>query len=254
MPVATDGAPLAPERQRRAGSNGRPLRGGGEVVVLRQGNEVRVAVVANGRVRRAWRITSATPRRRGAAGTTAREAPRARRSAVLGELGRVRRAGSRSARLGHELCTRHSGLGGDGAARSLPTRRRLSLPARLGPAGMRSSIASTWRFADVRIARVRRRLRRRRSPWRARGQPPRTTRGSSRTTATPPPRRRPRTSHATARRPSRFELGTRATSGAAAAGTTTTRTTHRAILTRIRTPAVKAATARGSRSRSGASR
>ncbi len=61
MPVATDGSPLMPERQRRAGSNGRPLRGGGEVVVLRQGNEVRAAVVANGHVRSAWRITSRTP-------------------------------------------------------------------------------------------------------------------------------------------------------------------------------------------------
>ena len=61
LPVANDGAPLAPERQRRAGSNGRPLRGGGEVVVLREGNEVRAAVVANDRVRSAWRITSHTP-------------------------------------------------------------------------------------------------------------------------------------------------------------------------------------------------
>jgi hypothetical protein len=61
MPVTIDGSPLAPERQRRAGSNGRPLRGGGEVVVLRRGNEIRVAVVVNGRVRRGWRITSQTP-------------------------------------------------------------------------------------------------------------------------------------------------------------------------------------------------
>ena len=60
MPVETDGSPLAPDRQRRAASNGRPLRGGGEAVVLRQGNEVRVAVVGNGRVRSAWRITSQT--------------------------------------------------------------------------------------------------------------------------------------------------------------------------------------------------
>jgi hypothetical protein len=61
MPVARDGSPLAAERQRRAGSNGRPLRGGGEVVVLRQGNEVRAAVVGNGRIRSAWRIASSTP-------------------------------------------------------------------------------------------------------------------------------------------------------------------------------------------------
>jgi hypothetical protein len=61
LPVATGGSPLAPERQPRAGSNGRPLRGGGEVVVLRLGNEVRAAVIVNGRVRSAWRITSQTP-------------------------------------------------------------------------------------------------------------------------------------------------------------------------------------------------
>jgi hypothetical protein len=61
MPVARDGSPLAADRQRRAGSNGRPLRGGGEVVVLRQGNEVRAAVVGNGRIRSAWRIASSTP-------------------------------------------------------------------------------------------------------------------------------------------------------------------------------------------------
>jgi hypothetical protein len=61
MPVAMDGSPLAPERQRSAGSNGRPLRGGGEIVVLRRGNEIRVAAVVNGRVRGGWRITSQTP-------------------------------------------------------------------------------------------------------------------------------------------------------------------------------------------------
>ncbi len=61
MPVTIDGSPLSPERQRRAGSNGRPLRGGGEVVVLRRGTEIRVAAVVNGRVQRGWRITSRTP-------------------------------------------------------------------------------------------------------------------------------------------------------------------------------------------------
>jgi hypothetical protein len=61
MPVAIDGSPLGPERQRSAGSNGRPLRGGGEIVVLRRGNEIRVAAVVNGRVRGGWRITSQTP-------------------------------------------------------------------------------------------------------------------------------------------------------------------------------------------------
>jgi hypothetical protein len=61
MPVAADGSPVAPERQRRSGNSGRPMRGGGEVVVLRQDDEVRVAVVGNDHVQSAWRIASQTP-------------------------------------------------------------------------------------------------------------------------------------------------------------------------------------------------
>jgi hypothetical protein len=60
MPVAAAGSPVAPELQRRRGRSGRPLRGGGEIVVLRRGNEIRVAVVGQVGVRRSWRIASET--------------------------------------------------------------------------------------------------------------------------------------------------------------------------------------------------
>jgi hypothetical protein len=44
------------------GSPGRRLPSGGEVVVLRRGNEIRAAIVdAGGHVLRSWRVTSATP-------------------------------------------------------------------------------------------------------------------------------------------------------------------------------------------------
>ena len=43
------------------GIPGRSLPGGGEVVVLRRGNEVRVAITTAGRVLRSWRVASATP-------------------------------------------------------------------------------------------------------------------------------------------------------------------------------------------------
>ena len=46
--------------QRRSGRAGRPLRAGGEAIVLRRDNEVRVALVGGGSVR-SWRVTSATP-------------------------------------------------------------------------------------------------------------------------------------------------------------------------------------------------
>lgn len=60
MPVMSAGKPVAPEIQRRRGRAGRPLRGGGEIVVLRVDNEVRVAVVGSSEVRRSWRIASET--------------------------------------------------------------------------------------------------------------------------------------------------------------------------------------------------
>lgn len=61
MPVAFRGSPIGPERQRRRGRSGRPLRGGDEVVVLRRGSEVRVALVGPSGIRRSWRVTSETP-------------------------------------------------------------------------------------------------------------------------------------------------------------------------------------------------
>ena len=60
MPVASGGSPVPPELQRRRGRSGRPLQGGGEIVVLRRANEIRVALVDQARVRRSWRITSET--------------------------------------------------------------------------------------------------------------------------------------------------------------------------------------------------
>ncbi len=60
MPVMSEGSRIAPDSQRRQGRNGRPLRGGGEIVVLRRGNEIRVAVVGPTGVRRSWRIASNT--------------------------------------------------------------------------------------------------------------------------------------------------------------------------------------------------
>jgi hypothetical protein len=60
MPVAVGGEPTSPAVQRTRGHSGRPLRGGGEVVVLRRDNEILVALVDGGAVRRSWRITSET--------------------------------------------------------------------------------------------------------------------------------------------------------------------------------------------------
>lgn len=60
MPIASAGSPVGPEIQRRRGRSGRPLRGGGEVVVLRRGNEIRVALAGPAGVRQSWRITSET--------------------------------------------------------------------------------------------------------------------------------------------------------------------------------------------------
>jgi hypothetical protein len=60
MPVASGGAPIDSEGQRQRGRSGRPLREGGEVIVLRRGNEIRVALTAPTGIRRSWRITSDT--------------------------------------------------------------------------------------------------------------------------------------------------------------------------------------------------
>jgi len=61
MTAASRGQPLTPSGQSSSGRPGRPLVGGGEVVVLRRGSEIRAAVVGANGVRRAWRITSETP-------------------------------------------------------------------------------------------------------------------------------------------------------------------------------------------------
>jgi hypothetical protein len=52
---------LTAAAQRRAGTVARPLSNGSEVVVLRRGAEIRVAVTGVGGARRSWRITSRTP-------------------------------------------------------------------------------------------------------------------------------------------------------------------------------------------------
>jgi hypothetical protein len=61
MPAFVSGAPASPNVQRRNGRMGRSLRSGEEVVVYRQANELRVALVARGVVTRGWRFTSDTP-------------------------------------------------------------------------------------------------------------------------------------------------------------------------------------------------
>ena len=60
MPVASGGASIDPEGQLQRGRSGRPLREGGEVIVLRRGNEIRVALTAPTGTRRSWRVTSDT--------------------------------------------------------------------------------------------------------------------------------------------------------------------------------------------------
>jgi hypothetical protein len=61
MRAASGGRALGVLEQRRSGRSGRPLPDGGEVVVLRDGNEIRVALVRAGGVSRSWRLTSDTP-------------------------------------------------------------------------------------------------------------------------------------------------------------------------------------------------
>jgi len=61
MKAAADGRSLGAGAQRASGRPGRPLPGGGEIVLLRHGSEIRVALVESGSVRQAWRLTSSTP-------------------------------------------------------------------------------------------------------------------------------------------------------------------------------------------------
>ena len=58
MPVAAGGAPLSPAEQLRRGRVERPLRSGSDVVVLRTGDELRLAVLTRGRIERSWRLVS----------------------------------------------------------------------------------------------------------------------------------------------------------------------------------------------------
>jgi len=62
MPATDGAAPLDRAAQARAGSPGRPLADGSQLVVLRSGvGEVRLARIAGGAVRASWRVLSATP-------------------------------------------------------------------------------------------------------------------------------------------------------------------------------------------------
>ena len=60
MPVFPSGSPATGNAQLQHGRVGRPLAGGGEVILLRRGNEIRVALLSGGGIRRAWRVTSVT--------------------------------------------------------------------------------------------------------------------------------------------------------------------------------------------------
>jgi hypothetical protein len=59
LPVARGSSSTSASSQ--VGAPGRPFPGGSEVIVLRTGNEVRLALVNGDVVRHAWRVTSATP-------------------------------------------------------------------------------------------------------------------------------------------------------------------------------------------------
>lgn len=61
MPVVEHGAGLGADRQVQRGRPGRGLRGGGEIVVQREAEEARIALVGANGVRRSWRIQSSTP-------------------------------------------------------------------------------------------------------------------------------------------------------------------------------------------------
>ena len=61
MPAARDGRPVGVSGQINAAESGRPLSDGRRIVILRSGNEVRVALVGSAGVQRAWLLTSDTP-------------------------------------------------------------------------------------------------------------------------------------------------------------------------------------------------
>jgi hypothetical protein len=61
MPLVVNGTPASRVEQRRRGRSGRALRGGGEIVVFRHANELRVALMSGRNMARSWRLTSDTP-------------------------------------------------------------------------------------------------------------------------------------------------------------------------------------------------
>jgi hypothetical protein len=61
MPAEDHGGVLERKAQEQRGRPGRPLPGSDDVVVLRTGKEVRVALVGPGGVNRSWRVESETP-------------------------------------------------------------------------------------------------------------------------------------------------------------------------------------------------
>ncbi|HEX4745463.1 MAG TPA: hypothetical protein VFU99_01160 [Gaiellaceae bacterium] len=60
-PVELDGGPASPAEQLRHGRSERTVPGGSEVVVYRNGSELRAAIVSGTAVTRSWRVTSQTP-------------------------------------------------------------------------------------------------------------------------------------------------------------------------------------------------
>lgn len=61
MEVFASGRPVAASRQKQTGRPGRRVRGDEELVVLRTGNELRLALVDRRGLKRSWRIVSETP-------------------------------------------------------------------------------------------------------------------------------------------------------------------------------------------------
>lgn len=60
MPLVVDGEPASRAAQLRHGGSGRELQGGGEIVVFRHANEIRVALISGRSMTRSWRLTSDT--------------------------------------------------------------------------------------------------------------------------------------------------------------------------------------------------